>query len=252
LGTVEGEHAMALTALVRPRGTIADLGVGVLMLDTRFRRLPGDIGNGQTWSFPVQFKVVKGASPQRVVQEADPTLLQPFINAAMELIELGVGAISTSCGFLALFQKELQAAIPVPVASSSLLQVPLAKAMLPVGKRIGILTFQADKLTARHLAAVGVDTDTPVEGLFPGSHFHAVYGDHGAEPDPERLEHELIEAAKRLLERHPEVGALVLECTNMPLHSAALHRVTGLPVYDIVGLIEWLGRSLRPPNYPAF
>jgi hypothetical protein len=241
---------MDLTGLAKPRGTIADLGVGVLMLDTHFRRLPGDIGNGQTWSCPVQFKVVKGASPKRVVQEADPTLLQPFIDAAMELVELGVGAISTSCGFLALFQKELQAALPVPVASSSLLQVPLAKAMLPPSKKVGILTFQAEKLTAKHLAAVDVDPATPVEGLLPGSHFHEVYSNIGAQSDPERLEQEVLEAAKRLLARHPEVGALVLECTNMPLHSAALHRLTGLPVYDIVGLIEFLGRSLRPPQYP--
>lgn len=242
---------MDLTGFAKPRGTITDLGVGVLMLDTHFRRLPGDIGNGQTWSFPVQFKVVKGASPHRVVQEADPTLLKPFIDAAMELVELGVGAISTSCGFLALFQKELQAALPVPVASSSLLQVPLAKAMLPAGKKVGILTFQADKLTERHLKAVDVDPATPVEGLLPGSHFHGVYGNHGIESDPDQLEAELLEAAKRLLKREPHVGALVLECTNMPLHSASLHRLTGLPVFDIVGLIDWLGRSLRPPQYPV-
>lgn len=233
------------------RGTVADLGVGVLMLDTHFRRLPGDIGNARTWSFPVQFRIVKGASPHRVVQEADPSLLQPFIDAALELVDLGVAGITTSCGFLAMFQKELQAALPVPVASSSLLQVPLAQAVLPGGKRAGILTYSAEKLTPRHLAAAGVPLDTPIDGLQPGDLFQQVYGNHGAEPDLAVMEREVIDAAERMLKRHPDVGALVLECTNMPPHSAALRRATGLPVHDIVGFIEWFGRSLRPPAYPA-
>ena len=231
-------------------GTVADLGVGVLMLDTHFRRLPGDIGNARTWNFPVQFKIVKGASPRRVVQEADPSLLRPFIDAALELVDLGVGGITTSCGFLAMFQKELQEALPVPVASSSLLQVPLAQAVLPAGKHVGILTFSAENLTPRHLAAAGVPLDTPIDGLRPEDHFQRVYGDRGAEPDPPAMERELIAAARRLLARHPDVGAFVLECTNMPPHSAALRRATGLPVHDIVGFIDWFGRSLRPPSYP--
>jgi Asp/Glu/hydantoin racemase len=149
-----------------------------------------------------------------------------------------------------MFQKELQAALPVPVASSSLLQVSLAQAVLPAGKRVGILTFSAEQLTPRHLSAAGVPLDTPIDGLRKGDHFQQVYGDHGAEPDLPKMERELIAAAERMLERHPDVGAFVLECTNMPPHAAALRRATGLPVHDIVGFIEWFGRSLRPPAYP--
>lgn len=240
---------MEPSPLAAPRGTVADLGVGILMLDTHFRRLPGEIGNGRTWSFPVQFKVVKGASPRRVVEEGDPALLQPFIDAALELVDLGVGAISTSCGFLALFQRELQEALPVTVATSSLLQVPFAKSMLSRSKRVGILTFDAGNLGARHLAAVGVDVDTPVEGMPVDSHFRRVYGDSGVDPDFPRLEAEILAAAERLLMRHGDIGALVLECTNMPPHAAALSRRFGLPVYDIVGLIEWLMRGALPPPF---
>jgi hypothetical protein len=93
---------------------IGDLSVGVLMLDTHFQRFPGDIGNGSTWSFPVQCRVVRGASPDQVVHQQGAGLLEPFIQAAEELIAMGVSGITTSCGFLALFQKELAAALPVP------------------------------------------------------------------------------------------------------------------------------------------
>jgi len=231
-------------------GTVADLGIGVLMLDTRFQRLPGDIGNARSWSVPVQFRVVRGASPRRVIEEADPALLQPFIEAAQELIALGVRGIATSCGFLALFQQAMAAALPVPVATSSLLQAPLIERMLPAGRRVGILTYSPDALTPRHLAAVGVAADTPIGGLPAGSRFRAVYGDRGAAADPATLEAEVLDAALDLTRRHPEIGALLLECTNLPPHSAAIARATGLPVHDIIGFIEWFARSLAPPAFP--
>ena len=98
--------------------------LGVLMLDTRFPRPPGDVGNAQTYEragIPVRFVTVQGASPRKIVQEADPAFLQPFIDAAVGLARDGATLISTSCGFLARYQSALQAAVPVPVVTSSLL-----------------------------------------------------------------------------------------------------------------------------------
>src|SRR5580698_8328613 len=92
--------------------------VGILMLETRFPRIPGDMGNGTTWPFPVLYRVVPGASPQRVVLEGAAGLLPAFIEAARDLVRLGAEAITTNCGFLALFQRELAAAVGVPVATS--------------------------------------------------------------------------------------------------------------------------------------
>src|SRR5438105_4421290 len=93
--------------------------LGVLMLDTRFPRIPGDIGNPGSFAIPVRHRVVVGASPQRVVREGDAALLQPFIDAAQQLIDEGALAITTSCGFLVQFQAAMQAALPVPVWTSS-------------------------------------------------------------------------------------------------------------------------------------
>lgn len=200
----------------KPHPAVAGLGVGVLMLDTHFARVAGDIGNARTWSIPVQFKIVKGASPKRVVEEADPGLLQPFIDAALELVELGVGGITTSCGFLAMFQKELQDALPVPVASSSLMQVPLVRATLPRGKRVGILTFSAENLSSQHLSAAGIDFEVAIQGVKPGGAFHSVYGNSGSQASFATLESDVIESASVLLDRCPDIGAIVCECTNMP------------------------------------
>src|SRR5215216_1676728 len=113
--------------------------IGILMLQTRFPRVPGDMGNATSFAFPVVHRIVEAATPQRVVTAGDPRLLTPFIEAARELEQQGVLAITTNCGFLAMFQAELAAAVDVPVFSSSLLLVPMLRRMLRPDRRIGIL-----------------------------------------------------------------------------------------------------------------
>src|SRR5437762_13535755 len=83
--------------------------VGILMLETQFPRIPGDMGNAETWPFPVLYKVVPGASPRRVVCEQAEGLLDEFLAAAAELVRLGADGITTTCGFLSLFQREIAA-----------------------------------------------------------------------------------------------------------------------------------------------
>ncbi|HEV3493015.1 MAG TPA: aspartate/glutamate racemase family protein, partial [Reyranella sp.] len=134
------------------------------MLEARFPRIPGDMGNATTWPFPVLYKVVKGATPESVVLKGAAGLLPNFVEAAAELVHHGAEAITTNCGFLSLFQKELAAHVKVPVATSSLLQVPWVQATLPPGKRVGVVTVSASSLTPKHLEAAGVPLDTPFVG----------------------------------------------------------------------------------------
>jgi len=136
--------------------------VGILMLETRFPRIPGDMGNAATWPFPVLYKVVPGASPRRVVHDKAAGLLDSFLDAAEELVRLGADGITTTCGFLSLFQREIAAHVGVPVATSSLMQIPLIERVLPPGKRVGILTVNAANLTGEHLLAADADPATPV------------------------------------------------------------------------------------------
>lgn len=228
----------------------AGAALGVLMLDTTFERLPGDVGHRSSWPFPVLFKVVDGASARRVVYRTDADLLPAFLAAGHELVAAGARLITTSCGFLALFQRELSAALPVLVASSALLQVPWLQALQPPGRRVGIITASERALAARHLAAVGVAPDTPVAGFAPTSHFHRVIVDGEALPlDRDQVAIELVEVASRLRLTYPEVSSIVLECTNLPPWSARLQRDTGLPIHDIRSLVLWLHAGLAPADF---
>jgi hypothetical protein len=220
--------------------TVYGQALGILMLDTRFPRPPGDVGNANTWPFPVQYHIVKGAATHRIMgREPDPTLLELFIAGARELEALGVRMITTSCGFLAVFQRELAAAVSIPVLSSALLQVPLAARLVGPNRRVAILTEQ-DHLTERHLAGVGIDpASTPfvVRALPAGAVFPTVFIGNQPESDPEVLERELVELAVRTRRELPDVGALVLECTNFVPYSQAMRRATGLPVFDLHTLV---------------
>ena len=224
--------------------------LGILMLEARFPRIPGDMGNGETWPFPVLFRIVRGASPEKVVLLGAKGMLPEFIAAARDLVDLGAEAITTNCGFLSLFQAELAASVNVPVATSSLMQVPWVQATLPPGKRVGIVTVSKGSLTPAHLAAAGVPLDAPLEGTEDGREFFRVLiKAEKHDMDIALAEQDILDAGRRLLARHPDVGAIVLECTNMPPYAAALREELGLPVYDIYTLVSWFHGGLRPRRF---
>lgn len=221
--------------------------LGVLMLDTHFPRVAGDIGNPATFAGKVRYATVRGASPARVVGSSDRALLAPFIAAGQELANAGAAAITTSCGFLIMFQRELQSALPVPVWSSSLLLVPEIQSQLPAGRSVGVLTVDAAALGAGHLDAAGAAPGTPVEGLAPGCAFQRTLLDDEPELDVAAAREATVAAALRLVARHREIGAIVLECTNMPPYADAVRAATGLAVHDITTLIAsrlcWRGEK---------
>jgi Asp/Glu/hydantoin racemase len=224
--------------------------LGILMLEAGFPRIPGDMGNAMTWPFPVLYKIVKGANPESVVLKGAAGLLPNFIEAAQELVRHGAEAITTNCGFLSLFQQDLALEVKVPVATSSLLQVPWVQATLPPGKRVGVITVSANSLTSRHLQAAGVPLDTPVVGTEQGREFYRtlILGEQ-QDMDIALAEEDILAAGRTLVAGHPEVGAIVLECTNMPPYAASLREALDLPVYDIYSMISWFHAGLRPRRF---
>ncbi|MEM7211504.1 MAG: aspartate/glutamate racemase family protein [Pseudomonadota bacterium] len=223
--------------------------IGILMLEAQFPRIPGDMGNAETWPFPVLYRVVRGASPDLVVRQGAEGMLTPFIDAAQELIRQGAEAITTNCGFLALFQAELSAALKVPVMTSALMQVSMAQALLPPGRRVGVITISAESLTKAHLEGAGCPADTPVIGTNPNGEFARAILDNRLEMDVDAAREDLRNAARRMKQEHPEVGAVVLECTNMPPYQADVVDVLGLPVFSMVDYVCWLQSGLRPRVY---
>ena len=219
------------------------------MLETRFPRIPGDMGNATTWPFPVLYKVVQGATPERVVLQGATGLLNAFLDAATELVEMGADGLTTNCGFLSLYQAELARHCRVPVATSSLMQAPFVQGLLPPGKRVGILTISARSLTPQHLEAAGVDTAVPIQGTDGGGEFTRALLGNEPTLDVAAAERDILEAGDALLAMAPDVGAVVLECTNMAPYARALRHHLGVPVFDIYSFMTWFHAALLPRDF---
>ena len=162
---------------------------------------------------------------------------------------MGADGIGTTCGFLSLFQDDIAEAAGVPVASSSLMQVPWVDSTLPPDKRAGIITISKESVTPAHLKAVGVALDTPIVGTESGKTFTTTVLDDGDYMDFELARDDLVEAGRGLVSEHPEVGAIVLECTNMGPFSRDVSLALGLPVFDVVSYLTWFQAGLRPRRY---
>jgi Asp/Glu/hydantoin racemase len=238
----------------RVRGGFNQYGftVGILMLDTRFPRIHGDMGNATTFPFPVRYHRVAGADPDLVVRRGAEGLLPAFVAGAQALEREGVGAITTNCGFLIKYQAELARSVRIPVFTSSLLLVPLVHRTLPAGQRIGIMTVNASTLTPAHLTAAGIGADVPlaVVGMETEKEFTRALLDNELELDVDLAREEHIRVARRLVAEHPDIGAIVLECTNMPPYTADIQRETGRPVFDVLSLVTMFHDALAAGQAP--
>jgi hypothetical protein len=215
--------------------------LGILMLDPRFPRIEGDIGNPASFDFPVIFRTMQGiGSADAVAAHPDrPRMLAALKSNAEALTAQGAAGLSTSCGFLALYQKELEALSPVPVATSALLLIKTLK-----GKKVGVITASAANLTPAHFEAVDAAPATPVEGLPSDGSFAATFLRNGLTLDRGAVEREAVAAGRALLRKHPEVDTVVLECTNLPPYKDALKQALGVPVYDVLDLLRDLHRRV--------
>ena len=227
--------------------------IGILMLNTTFPRIIGDIGNPDTFEFPVRYRMVEEGTVNRVLDpKGDSTLIEPFVNAARELEREGAAALFTSCGFLAIFHKELVDAVDIPVFSSNLLQVRLARSVIKKTKSIGILTASARSLTRRHFEGAGIeDIPVVVAGMDAAEEFNQEFVEGGKVLNVERCRKEIVSVATELVAEHPDIGALVLECTNMAPFSDAIQQAVKLPIFDVNMLIRYVYSTLVMTRYKS-
>jgi len=213
--------------------------IGIIMTDSVLPRIPGDVGNASTFRFPVRYKVVKGALFSRV-RNGDPSLIKPFVEAAQELEKEGVKAIATGCGFLAAYHQELIQSVHIPVYSSSLLQIHLAHMIIRPEQKVGIITASKESLSEKQFRGVGIqDIPMVIVGMEESQEFCYTIYDHHPEMDVEQVAEDVVSISRHLVTEHPEVGAIVLECTNLPPYAKRIQAAVHLPIFDVTTLINY-------------
>jgi aspartate/glutamate racemase len=221
--------------------------IGIIMLDCAFPRPVGDIGNARTFPFPVHYEILEGVSAVNLTRHGEKSAVDSLLAAAKRLERMGVRGIATSCGLLIRYQKQLSQAVSVPVATSSLLLLPFLGALLPGDRKIGILTADAGVIDSHILRNAG--WEQPDRVVIQGLEGCEVFRKAIMEPespfelDTDQLCEEIIAVGRQLISESREIGALLLECTNLAPYSGQLRKALSIPVYDATHLVYLLHAS---------
>jgi len=235
-----------------PRQSIAGHAIGIVTLETWYPLLPGNVANATTFDFPVRYKILRQATVERIMS-ADPALLDMIIQAGHEFEQEGVRAMVGACGYFANYQRQVAAALSIPVFLSSLLQVPVISRALKPEQRVGILVANAKAVGQEMLEACGITSDIPIVylGMEDQPEFRNIL-EYGGQFHYDKLEAEVVESARRLIAENPNVGAILLECSDLPPFARSVQRAVRLPVFDFISMINWIYHGVVQRVYSGF
>jgi len=227
--------------------------IGMLCAEWNIPFVAGDLNYAATFDFPVRYLTVEGASGAEVLTGAAEDYAHLFVAAARRLEQEGVRAITGNCGYMAVYQDVVREAVDIPVFMSSLVQAPMLLNMIGPRRRLGTLVANAGGITELVLRGAGVsEVDRlAIKGLDDRPHFHDAIIKEVGVMDENLMREEVVEAALELVEAEPDVGAILLECSDLPPYARAVHEATGLPAFDWAGFIRYVHDACVPRTYRA-
>jgi aspartate/glutamate racemase len=230
--------------------------IGILMLDAKYPLIPGNVGNALSYKFPVRYRVMKGMPSDWWCDKegASERRREIFIQEAMELEKEGVKAITTGCGFFAKYQKEAARSLTAPIFCSPLLMVPMISKMIGPDRLVGVISAGANHLKGGVLENVGIDSSIPlvVDGMDDQVEFNdVIVFERKKTLNALKMEAELVAVARRMVERRPEIGAIVFECSDLPPFASAVYEAVGRPVFDFIKFVELVHSSVAPRRYSS-
>ncbi|MEN8210340.1 MAG: aspartate/glutamate racemase family protein [Thermodesulfobacteriota bacterium] len=227
--------------------------IGILLLDSPIPFIPGDVANATSYDFPVRFKKVPGFTVEKALCR-DGDIYPQLLNAARDLKNNGVKAVTGDCGFMALHQNRLKQDLGIPVFLSSLLQIPFIRQIIPDDKKIGVITASKQNLTTSFLDIIGIHdkSDLVIEGLEKNPEFKEAVLEEKGSLDTEKIENEVVRAAKAIAVPENNIEVILLECSVLPPYARAIHQVTGLPIFDYITMIDFVFSAVVKKPYNGF
>lgn len=243
--------------IVKARGKQVFYGapIGILQCDSIGPCIPGSARNASTFSRPVRYKTIPGLITEKILGPDAGEMESLVVDAAVELASEGAEMITSDCGFMAQFQQAISRKVDIPVLLSSLLLVPFLESMLPQERSLGIMTASARSLTPEFLSAAGLPTFSErvvVTGLDSAPAFNAAIVDEVGEANLVEIGAEVLDSARALMAERPDIGILLLECTELPPYAAEIQRATGVPVFDLTSMVEFFVGGLGRNAFEGF
>ncbi|MBW2592705.1 MAG: aspartate/glutamate racemase family protein, partial [Deltaproteobacteria bacterium] len=156
-------------------------------------------------------------------------------------------AITSDCGYMIRFHRQVAEAVNIPVIFSSLLQIPLIAATLGHNQAVGIICANRQRLTPDLLTFAGVQKSIKVviRGMEDSRAFRGPILDETGTLDDTAIGKEVVIRAEEMVTSHPETGAILLECSNLPPYAHAVQKATGRPVFDFTTLINYMHHAFH-------
>lgn len=234
---------------------IAGYPIGIIYIEDVFYPLmPGNVVNASTYPFPVRMIPVKNINCDELFA-CDGKVQAAIEEACRTLMKEGVRAISGACGFFGNYQKDMAKMFEVPVALSSLMQVPWVLSILKPDQKLAILTADEKSITRRLLDNCGITEEMEkrlvIKDLASTDNFSCVIKNWG-EWDNDQARADVVGKAIEAVTENDDIAAILLECSDMPPYAAAIQKEVGLPVFDFITLIRWLHSSVAQRPYEGF
>ena len=235
--------------IFQKQGQVCSAGVlGIMSIEDMYIPiLPGNVMNGFTYDYPVQLQFVKGLKSADLFAGKEE-VYTGILEAAKELQKYGVRAITGACGFFGNYQSRLAAELDIPVALSSLVSLPWIAAMLKPNEKIAVLTANGGSCTEKLLKSCLVPDEVIDRLIIRGMEFYPQFGEtiigNKGGFDNAKVKQEFASLSADLVNEYPEIGAFLLECTEMPPYAHIVQAVTQRPVYDFISMLNWVASGL--------
>lgn len=228
----------------------ADLGVAIL--DGDFPAPIGDVSNARSYPFPVQFDLLPGVTGPDLFGARRDDVLAALQASTRRLSARGARIAFTGCGMLGQYQRLIAGSSPIPIGTSSLLQVAPALRVIPPERRVLVLAVGAQWVREEHLLDCGVHPEelerVVVRGMQDAHHFLGNLLGEIDRLDPALAQAEVMDAVETALDEARDVSAIVFECTNLGPYTSAVRARFGLPVWDAMSMAGWLAAGVDTPT----
>ena len=229
-----------------PGRNFSGVTIGLLQFQANLPMIPGNMGNATTFDFPMAYREMNAANVYDVMST---TPVERFTDAAVEAakwLEMqGVRAIIGNCGFWGHYQKAVQERINTPFFSSSLMMLPMMVRCLPKNQKVGVITANGPLLSEGvAIENCGLSLDlmkerVVIEGCEDDLEFARAMAVKGAY-NPAKFEQDVLAGVTRLMKKDPDIGVILLECTELSPHAHAVQRLVNMPVWDYTSMTRWI------------
>lgn len=216
--------------------------VGCLVMKSWVPKPPGHISCASNYDFPIYYQPVQETNNSKI-HGGNKDVIPNIISASKELRDYGCKSLVTSCGYFGHYQKIVADMDILPTYFSTICLIPFVLRMLRPNDDIILVCYNKEKLTSDLLFSCGVSEEQlsriHIFDIINEKELGRIIKDCG-EYNVTEARNEVVNVVVEAVRKYNNIGAILLECTDLPPHSYAIQDAVNLPVFDVTTMIKFI------------